>query len=50
MERFCDEIENTELSNEILFQITGTGTFQRFKYLIYRYKIVDDQFCIRQKH
>ncbi|HIK17606.1 MAG TPA: hypothetical protein IGS53_20260 [Leptolyngbyaceae cyanobacterium M33_DOE_097] len=49
IERFCTEIEDAELSDELLFQIQGSGAFQRFKHAIYRYDIVDDWYRYRQK-
>lgn len=49
MERFCYEIESTELSNELLFQIKGSGTFQRFKHAIQRYNLTEDWYRYRQK-
>jgi Uncharacterised protein family (UPF0158) len=48
MQRFCDEVEDIELSNELLFQIRGSGAFQRFKHAIYRYDIADDWYRYRQ--
>jgi hypothetical protein len=49
MERFCYEIRDTELSNELLFQIKGSGAFQRFKHAIHRYNIAEDWYRHRQK-
>lgn len=42
MERFCREIEDPELSDELLSQIKGSGAFRRFKHAIHRYDIADD--------
>lgn len=49
MERFCYEIEDTELSNEFLSQIQGSGAFQRFKHAIHRHNITEDWYRYRQK-
>lgn len=49
MERFCHELENAELSNELLARIRGSGAFRRFKYAIYRYNIRDYWYRYRQK-
>lgn len=49
MERFCYEIEDTELSNELLFQIKGSGAFRRFKQAIHRNNITEDWYRYRQK-
>lgn len=49
MERFCYEIKDAELSSELLFQIRGSGAFQRFKYAIHRYNIADSWYRYRQK-
>ncbi len=48
MQRFCEEVENTDLSDELLFQIRGSGAFQRFKHAIHRYDIADDWYRYRQ--
>jgi hypothetical protein len=48
MQRFCDEVEDAELSNELLFQIRGSGAFQRFKHAIHRCNIADDWYRYRQ--
>ncbi|UBF27944.1 UPF0158 family protein [Kovacikia minuta CCNUW1] len=48
MERFCDAIEDTELGNELLFQIKGSGAFQRFKHAIHRYNLAEDWYRYRQ--
>jgi hypothetical protein len=48
MQRFCDEVEDTELSNELLFQIRSSGAFQRFKHAIHRYDIATDWYRYRQ--
>jgi Uncharacterised protein family (UPF0158) len=45
MQRFC---EDAELSDELLFQIRGSGAFQRFKHAIHRYKIAEDWYRYRQ--
>lgn len=49
MKRFCDEIEDAELSNELLFQIKGSGAFRRFKHAIDRYHIADHWYRYQQK-
>ncbi|HEY9619445.1 MAG TPA: UPF0158 family protein [Crinalium sp.] len=49
MERFCYEIEDTELSNELLFQIKSSGAFQRFKQAIHRYNVTKNWYHYRQK-
>ncbi len=49
MKRFCDEIEDAELSNELLFQIKGSGAFRRFKHAIDRYHIANNWYRYRQK-
>jgi Uncharacterised protein family (UPF0158) len=49
MKQFCGEIENAELSNELLFQIRGSGAFQRFKHAIHRYHIAEDWYRYRQE-
>ncbi|NJP11826.1 MAG: hypothetical protein HC866_22085 [Leptolyngbyaceae cyanobacterium RU_5_1] len=49
MERFCYEIEDAELSNELLFQIQGSGAFRRFKHAIDRYNIANDWYRYRQQ-
>jgi len=49
MERFCIEIEDAELSYELLFQIRGSGAFKRFKYAIQRYNVTEDWYRYRQK-
>jgi Uncharacterised protein family (UPF0158) len=48
IEQFCIQIEDVELSNELLFQIRGSGAFQRFKHAIHRYNIADDWYRYRQ--
>jgi hypothetical protein len=48
MQRFCDEVEDIELGNELLFQMRGSGAFQRFKHAIHRYNIADDWYRYRQ--
>jgi hypothetical protein len=48
MQRFCDEVEDAELSNELLFQMRGSGPFQRFKHAIHRHNIADDWYRYRQ--
>jgi hypothetical protein len=48
-ERFCNDIESTELSNELLSQIKGSGAFQRFKHTIQRYNLAEDWYRYRQK-
>jgi Uncharacterised protein family (UPF0158) len=48
MQRFCDEVEDAELSNELLFQMRGSVAFQRFKHAIHRYDIADDWYRYRQ--
>jgi Uncharacterised protein family (UPF0158) len=49
MEQFCYGIEDPELSNELLFQIKGSGAFRRFKHAIDRYNITEDWYRYRQK-
>lgn len=49
MQQFCDEIEDGELSNELLFQIRGSGAFRRFKHALHRYHIADDWYRYRHK-
>ncbi|WP_404790417.1 UPF0158 family protein [Altericista sp. CCNU0014] len=49
MQRFCEEVEDAELSNELLFQIKGSGAFQRFKHAIHRYNITEDWYRHRQE-
>jgi hypothetical protein len=48
IEQFCIQIEDAKLSNELLFQMRGSGAFQRFKHAIYRYDIADDWYRYRQ--
>jgi Uncharacterised protein family (UPF0158) len=48
IEQFCIQIEDSDLSNELLFQIRGSGAFQRFKHAIHRYDIADDWYRYRQ--
>jgi hypothetical protein len=48
MQRFCDEVEDADLSNELLFQIRGSGAFQRFKHAIHRYDIAENWYRYRQ--
>ncbi|NER49766.1 MAG: hypothetical protein F6J92_24355 [Symploca sp. SIO1A3] len=49
IEQFCYSIEDAELSNELLFQIQGSGAFQRFKHAIHRYNLADDWYSYRQQ-
>jgi hypothetical protein len=49
MERFCNELENAELSDELLVRIRGSGAFRRFKHAIYHYNISDYWYRYRQK-
>jgi hypothetical protein len=48
MKRFCNEIKDAELSNELLFQLQGSGAFRRFKHAIDRYNITNDWYRYRQ--
>jgi Uncharacterised protein family (UPF0158) len=48
MQRFCDEVEDVELSNKLLFQMRGSGAFQRFKHAIHPYNIADDWYRYRK--
>jgi Uncharacterised protein family (UPF0158) len=48
IEQFCIQVEDAELSDELLFQIRGSGAFQRFKHAIYRYDIEEDWYRYRQ--
>ncbi len=48
MERFCYSVEDDRLSNELLYQIRGSGAFRRFKDAIHRHGIADDWYRFRQ--
>jgi hypothetical protein len=48
MEQFCHEIENDELSDELLSQIRGSGAFRRFKNAVNRHGIAEDWYRYRQ--
>ncbi len=48
MKRFCNEIKDVEISNELLFQIQGSGAFRRFKQAIDRYNIINGWYSYRQ--
>lgn len=48
MERFCYSVEDEEVSDELLYQIRGSGAFRRFKDAVYRHGIADDWFRFRQ--
>jgi Uncharacterised protein family (UPF0158) len=48
IEQFCIQVEDAELSDELMFQIRGSGAFQRFKHAIYRYDIEEDWYRYRQ--
>jgi Uncharacterised protein family (UPF0158) len=41
IKQFCYQVDNVELGKELLFQIRGSGGFQRFKHAIRRYGIED---------
>jgi len=49
MERFCDTIEDPKLSNELSYQIRGSGAFRRFKDTIYRRGIEDEWYRFRDQ-
>jgi hypothetical protein len=49
IERFCHQVNDVELGKELLFQIRGSGGFQRFKHAIYRYDIADEWHRYRGK-
>ena len=49
MERFCNSIEDGELSEELNYQIRGSGAFRRFKDAIHRNNITDDWYRFRER-
>ena len=49
LERFCYSIEDAEISNELIYQIRGSGAFRRFKDAIHRHDIADDWYRFRQE-
>ena len=48
MERFCYSVEAEELSDELLYQIHGSGAFRRFKDMIHRRGIAEEWYRFRQ--
>jgi len=49
MERFCHSVQDSKISDELLYQIRGSGAFRRFKDAIHRYDIADDWYRFRQE-
>jgi Uncharacterised protein family (UPF0158) len=49
VQQFCAEIEDAELSNELLSKIRGSGAFQRFKQAIHHYDLAIDWYLYRQQ-
>ncbi len=49
MERFCYSIEDKELSEELIYQIRGSGAFGRFKAAIHDHNIADAWYQFRQQ-
>ena len=49
MEQFCHSVEDPKLSDELSFQIRGSGAFRRFKDAIHRYSIEDDWYRFRDQ-
>ena len=49
MERFCYSVENPKLSDELSYQIRGSGAFRRFKDTIHRYGIEDEWYRFRDQ-
>jgi hypothetical protein len=49
MERFCLSLEDERLSDELLYQIRGSGAFRRFNEAIYRYGIEQDWFQFKEQ-
>jgi hypothetical protein len=49
MERFCYSIEDPKLSNELAYQIKGSGAFRRFKDAIRRHGIEDEWYQFRDQ-
>jgi len=47
MERFCYSVQDPDLSDELLYQIRGSGAFRRFKDAIHRHDIADDWYRFR---
>jgi len=41
MEKFCFSVEDDELSEELLYQIRGSGAFRRFRDALHRYDLTD---------
>ena len=48
LERFCYSVEDEELSDELLYQIRGSGAFRRFKDAVHRHGIADEWYRFRQ--
>ncbi len=48
MERFCCSLEDQKLSDELLYEMRGSGAFRRFKDAIHRHGIADDWYRFRQ--
>lgn len=49
MESFCYSIGDTDIRNELISQIRGSGAFRRFNDVIYRYELVDNWYYDRLK-
>ena len=49
MEDFCRRVEDNDLSDELLYQIRGSGAFGRFKHAIYRYHIAEAWYRYRDQ-
>ncbi len=49
MEDFCYSVQDDRTSNELLYQIHGSGAFRRFKDAVHRLKIADDWYAFRDK-
>ena len=49
MERFCYSIKDPKFSNELAYQIKGSGAFHRFKGAIRRHDIEDEWYRFRDQ-
>ena len=47
MEKFCLSVEDEELSDELLYQIRGSGAFRRFRDALRRYDLTDAWYAYR---
>lgn len=48
MEKFCEQINSSGISNELLRAISGRGAFRRFKDAIINYNIERDWYAFRE--